>query len=271
MNLAVSLHVLTDDSREVYVDRQAQPHVRGAPRCRITPRAGAPAKRASRVRVKIAPSILSADFGRLAAQVQEAEKAGADYIHVDVMDGHFAPNITMGPVLVSAVAEATSLPLDVHLMIECPERYLEAFVKAGASIVTVHREACRSPEQVIAAIHRLGARAGVALSPATPFGSVKPLLGETELLLIMSVNPGFGGQPFISSSVRKVERARELLDSVRSAAELEVDGGVSPDNAALLSRAGATVLVAGSAVFNRKGTVAENLAALRAALSSQGF
>jgi ribulose-phosphate 3-epimerase len=199
--------------------------------------------------VKIAPSILSSDFGRLAEEIAAVERGGADWIHVDVMDGRFVPNITIGPVVVAGARRATRLPLDVHLMIEDPDRYLEAFAKAGADVLTVHAEACRHLHRTIQQIRSLGVKAGVALNPGTPLSAVEEVLGDLDLLLIMSVNPGFGGQAFIPSSVDKVRRARALLDGFGTRAELEVDGGVDASNVAELSRAGATVLVAGSAVY----------------------
>jgi len=199
--------------------------------------------------VKIAPSILSCDFGRLAEEIAAVERGGADWIHVDVMDGRFVPNITIGPVVVAGARRATRLPLDVHLMIEDPDRYLEAFAKAGADVLTVHAEACRHLHRTVQQIRALGVKAGVALNPGTPLSAVEEVLGDLDLLLIMSVNPGFGGQAFIPSSVDKVRRARALLDGLGTRAELEVDGGVDASNVAELSRAGATVLVAGSAVY----------------------
>jgi ribulose-phosphate 3-epimerase len=219
--------------------------------------------------VKLAPSILSADFGRLAEQVGEAEDAGADYIHVDVMDGRFVPNITIGPPVVNAIRRATSLPLDVHLMIVEPERYLDAFVDAGASIVTVHQEACRHLQATLAAIRKRGARAGVSLCPATSVRLLEELEDDLDLLLIMTVNPGFGGQKLIPHTVDKVKRARRLLDSWATTVELEVDGGVDEKTAPDLAAAGADVLVAGSAVFGT-GRVADNVTRLRAAVAPIG-
>lgn len=217
--------------------------------------------------MKLAPSILSCDFGRLAEEIQAAEAGGADWIHVDVMDGHFVPNITIGPLIVEAARRATKLPLDVHLMISSPDRYLASFVDAGADVVTVHQEACPHLHRTLQAIRELGARAGVALNPATPLGFVEPVLGDLDLLLIMSVNPGFGGQRFIPASLTKLQNARALLDRAGSEAELEVDGGVASGNAAAIVAAGASVLVAGSAVFGHGGGAPAGIASIRGALS----
>lgn len=220
------------------------------------------------MRIKIAPSILSADFARLAGEVRAAEDAGADYVHLDVMDGHFVPNLTIGPNVVAAVRRVTSLPLDVHLMIESPELLARQFVEAGASILTVHQEVCRHLNQVLVEIHALGARAGVAINPATPIETLREVLGDVDLVLVMTVNPGFGGQKTIPSTIDKARRMAELMSVSGSAAELEVDGGINPDNARLLVEAGARVLVAGSSVYNRRASVAENLNALRRAAES---
>ena len=217
------------------------------------------------MRVKISPSILSADFGRLAEQVREAEAVGADYIHVDVMDGHFVPNLTMGADVVAAVRRSTSLPLDVHLMIERPELMLGRFADAGASILTVHQEACIHLNQVLADIRRLGVRAGVAINPATPVGMLEDVIEDVDLVLVMTVNPGFGGQKTIPSTIDKTGRMADLITSGGKAVELEVDGGIGPENARKLVAAGARVLVAGSSVFNSRGSVAENMRALRTA------
>ena len=216
------------------------------------------------VPIKLAPSILSADFSRLGEQVRAAEEAGADYIHVDVMDGNFVPNLTLGPDVVAAVRRSTGLPLDVHLMIRSPELLVPRFVDAGASIVTVHQEACTHLDFVLSLIRRLGARAGVGLNPGTPIGMVEEVLAQVDLVLVMTVNPGFGGQKLIPAGIDKVGRMAELLASRGSEAELEVDGGVNPGNARALVDAGARVLVAGSSVYNKQGSVPENIAALRA-------
>lgn len=200
-------------------------------------------------RIKIAPSILAADFSRLGEQVLRAEAAGADYIHVDVMDGHFVPNITMGPMVVKAVRQVTGLPLDVHLMIESPERYLADFVAAGADNLTVHVEACPHLHRTVQAIKELGCRAGVTLNPATSVSSVEEILPYVDLVLVLTVNPGFGGQMFIEGMLPKIKRVRAMLDGIGSPAELEVDGGIGPGTAPQVVQAGADVLVAGSATF----------------------
>jgi len=213
--------------------------------------------------VKIAPSILSADYLRLGEQVREAEAAGADYIHVDVMDGHFVPNITIGPVVVEAVRRETDLPLDVHLMIEEPERHVEAFAKAGASILTVHPEATLQLHRTIEMIRRLGVRPGVALNPGTSASLVEDVLADVDLVLVMSVDPGFGGQEFIEGVLPKVRRLRGLLDGAGLSGELEIDGGITPETAPRCVEAGVRVLVAGTAIFNEKASVAESIARLR--------
>jgi ribulose-phosphate 3-epimerase len=217
-------------------------------------------------RLKIAPSILSADFGQLAQQVAEAEAAGADYIHVDVMDGHFVPNITIGPLVVQAVQRATRLPLDVHLMIEAPERYLADFCNAGADILTVHVETCPHLHRTVQAIQELGCRAGVTLNPSTPAESLVEILPYVDLVLVMTVNPGFGGQAFIESMVPKIQRVRAMLDDIGSQAELEVDGGIDPGTAPLVFQAGANVFVSGSAIFGAEEGITEAIAALRDAV-----
>jgi len=216
--------------------------------------------------VKISPSILSADFARLSDQVREAEAGGADWVHVDVMDGHFVPNITIGPLVVEAIRPVCSLPLDVHLMIENPDRYIGDFVRAGADILTVQVEACPHLHRTIQVIKEHGVKAGVTLNPATSLETLLEVLPDVDLALIMSVNPGFGGQRYIPFSTDKIRRLRAMLDTLGSGAELEVDGGVKADNVREVVEAGATVLVAGSAVFGGKGTVAENLTALRAGM-----
>jgi ribulose-phosphate 3-epimerase len=217
--------------------------------------------------VKIAPSILSCDFSRLADEISAVEAGGADWIHVDVMDGHFVPNITIGPVITAGARRATALPLDVHLMIEDPDRYLEAFVDAGADVLTVHQEACRHLHRTLERIRELGARAGVAVNPATSLESVRNVLPNVDLLLVMSVNPGFGGQSYIPGSTLKLRAARAMLDALGSATELQVDGGVTAGNAHEVAAAGATVLVAGSAVYGHSGGAAEGVRALREAVS----
>jgi ribulose-phosphate 3-epimerase len=197
----------------------------------------------------VAPSILSADFGRLAEQIRAVEAAGADLIHVDVMDGRFVPNLTIGPLVVEAVRRATKLPLDVHLMIVEPERYVEAFARAGATRISVHAEACPHLHRVLQQIRATGAMPSVALNPATPLSAVEEILGEAGMILLMSVNPGFGGQAFIPASVDKVRRLKAMADAKGLRLDIEVDGGVQPGNAGALRAAGASVLVAGSAVF----------------------
>ena len=210
-----------------------------------------------RNKIKIAPSILSADFSRLGDQVEEAEKAGSDYIHIDVMDGHFVPNITIGPGIVAAVRRRTGLPLDVHLMIESPELYIESFARAGASIITVHIEACNHIHRVVQSIKEAGARAGVSLNPGTPLEAIYEIIPYVDLLLLMTVNPGFGGQEFIPTMIAKIERLRNILDEQKSSAELEVDGGINEKTARETVKVGAGVLVAGAAVFNAGVSVAE--------------
>ncbi|MBK8901423.1 MAG: ribulose-phosphate 3-epimerase [Anaerolineaceae bacterium] len=217
----------------------------------------------------IAPSILSADFARLGEQVRQAVTAGARYIHVDVMDGHFVPNITIGPLVVRALRPLTTelnAVLDVHLMIQTPDRYITDFAQAGADIITVHVEACPHLHRTIQAIHEQGVKAGVALNPATPLVTLEEILSDVELVLIMSVNPGFGGQSYIPASTDKIRRLRQMLDAIGSTADLEVDGGIKPHNAADIVAAGANVLVAGSAIFNDRQCVAANVAAFQAAM-----
>jgi ribulose-phosphate 3-epimerase len=214
-------------------------------------------------RVKIAPSILSADFSRLGQQVAEAEAGGADYIHVDVMDGHFVPNITVGPLVVKAVRRSTYLPVDVHLMIESPERYLANFCDAGASNLTVHVETCPHLHRTVHQIKELGCNAGVTLNPSTPLVSLEEVLPYVDLVLIMTVNPGFGGQTFIEEALSKIQRVRAMLDDIGSQAEVEVDGGINLETAPRVVQAGANVLVAGSAVFAASECIKEAITALR--------
>ena len=216
--------------------------------------------------IKIAPSILSADFARLGQQVAATEAAGADYIHVDVMDGHFVPNLTIGPLVVEAVRRATRLPLDVHLMIEAPEKYIEAFAKAGADILTVHVETCPHLHRTVQQIKATGRRAGVSLNPATPASALEEILEEVDLVLVMTVNPGFGGQTFIERGVHKVHQLRHMLDQRAAPAELEVDGGITASNAGRVVRAGATTLVAGSAIYGAADGIEAALARLRASV-----
>jgi ribulose-phosphate 3-epimerase len=216
--------------------------------------------------IKLAPSILSADFARLGEQVVEATKAGADYIHVDVMDGRFVPQITIGAPVVAALRKWTDLPLDVHLMIEAPERHISQFADAGADIITVHIEASPNIQQLVSAIKGLGVKAGVSIKPETPVDVLKEVLPSLDLVLVMTVNPGYGGQPFIESTLEKIAQLRAELDEKGLAAELEVDGGINTETAPRVVKAGARVLVAGAAVFGSGQTVAEALKKMRAAL-----
>jgi ribulose-phosphate 3-epimerase len=201
------------------------------------------------VRVRIAPSILSADFAALGAAIAAAERGGADLIHVDVMDGHFVPNLTMGAPVVRSISKVTKVPLDIHLMIEEPDRYLEAFVRAGAAMISVHVEVSPHLHRTIQAIKELGAKAGVALNPSTPVVALEQIAGDVDHVLVMSVNPGFGGQTFIPRSESKIQAVRALLDRQGSAAPIEVDGGVDLSNAARIVEAGGTILVAGNSIF----------------------
>ncbi|MCU0662390.1 MAG: ribulose-phosphate 3-epimerase [Myxococcota bacterium] len=212
----------------------------------------------------IAPSLLSCDFGRLAAEIEDVAQAGADWIHVDVMDGRFVPNITIGPLIVEAARRATSLPLDVHLMIVEPERYVEAFAKAGADIIVVHAEATTHLHRTLETIRDLGKKAGVAFNPATPIAALEHVADLVDLVLVMSVNPGFGGQSFIPAALPKLALAREIEKRAGASFHVEVDGGVTPTTAASVKRAGADVLVAGSAVF-RQADYAQAISALRTA------
>jgi ribulose-phosphate 3-epimerase len=213
--------------------------------------------------IKLAPSVLAADYARLGEQVREAAAADADYIHVDVMDGRFVPNITVGPLVVEALRRATDLPLDVHLMIVEPERHIEAFARAGASILTVHPEASPHLHRLVQMTKGLGVRSGVALNPASPLVLIEEVLAEVDLVLVMTVNPGWGGQLFLPSVLPKIRRLRRLLDEQGLAAELEVDGGISAETAPLVVEAGARVLVAGSAVFQQADGVAAAMARMQ--------
>lgn len=201
--------------------------------------------------VKIAPSILSADFAKLGEEIKSVETGGADMIHVDVMDGHFVPNITIGPLIVEAIRPVTKLPLDVHLMIENPDQYIEAFAKAGADYITVHVEACPHLHRTIHHIKSFGVKAGVVLNPATPVDTIQHIIEDVDLVLLMSVNPGFGGQKFIPAVLPKITQLKEMIDEKGLNVEIEIDGGVNEETARLCVEAGATILVAGSAVYNK--------------------
>jgi ribulose-phosphate 3-epimerase len=215
-------------------------------------------------RVAIAPSILSADFARLGEEIAAVASAGADYIHVDVMDGHFVPNITIGPAVVKAIRGVTELPFDVHLMISPVDPYIDAFADAGADILTVHPEAGPHLHRTLQEIKAKGVKAGVALNPATPASAIEAVMDDVDLILVMSVNPGFGGQKFIASQLRKIETVRAMIDHSGRDILLEVDGGVDPETAPKVIAAGATMLVAGSAVFRGDaGAYAANISALR--------
>jgi len=214
--------------------------------------------------VRIAPSILSADLGRLADEIRDAEASGADWIHVDVMDGRFVPNITLGPVVVAAARRATKLPLDVHLMIVEPERYLEDFAEAGADVISVHEEASIHLQRTLARIRSLGKRAGVVLNPHTPDVALDYVLEDVDVILVMSVNPGFGGQSFLPSQLGKLSALRRKIDTRGLPIDLEVDGGISPSTARRVVEAGARVLVAGNAVFGKPDR-ARAIAEIRAA------
>jgi ribulose-phosphate 3-epimerase len=215
--------------------------------------------------IKLAPSILSADFARLGEQIDEVARAGADYVHIDVMDGHFVPNITIGATVVASIRRATTLPLDVHLMIEHPERYVSQFAEAGADIITVHVEASAHLHATIQLIKELGARAGVSLNPPTPLAVVEEFLPHVDLVLVMSVNPGFGGQSFIPETLPRIADMRRLLNNRELHAELEVDGGINADNAPDIVKAGANVLVAGNSIFMAQEGISEAIRKLREA------
>lgn len=202
--------------------------------------------------LKIAPSILSADFAKLGEEIQDVEKGGADWIHVDVMDGHFVPNITIGPLVVDAIRPITSLPLDVHLMITEPEKYIDDFVRSGADLISVHQETCPHLHKLIYQIKDQGIKAGVVLNPATPLATIMDVLPDLDYVLFMTVNPGFGGQSFIPSVLQKIKKCRSWANENKPDLDIEVDGGVNEETALLCQTAGANVLVAGSAIFNQK-------------------
>ena len=212
---------------------------------------------------KLAPSILSADFARLGDQVKQAADAGADYIHVDVMDGHFVPNLTIGPLIVAAIRPHTHLPLDVHLMIESPEKYIDEFANAGADIITVHQEACIHLHRVVEQIKAHGKRAGVAINPATPIATLEEIFPFVDLVLVMTVNPGFGGQAFIATMPQKIAALRKMIDARGLAIELEVDGGINAETAPRVVQAGAQVLVAGNAIFKHPAGIVPAMKELR--------
>lgn len=218
--------------------------------------------------IEIAPSILSANFARLGEEIAAVERGGAGILHLDVMDGHFVPNISMGPFIVEACRRVTNLPLDVHLMIEKPERHVEAFAQAGANNITVHVEACSQLHRTLQQIKSLGCRAGVALNPGTPSAAIDAVLGEADLILVMSVNPGYSGQKFISSTVKKVRQIRGKLDAIQSSAWIEVDGGIDADTLPKMKEAGATVFVAATAVFKHPEGTKAGVRALQNAIRS---
>jgi ribulose-phosphate 3-epimerase len=202
--------------------------------------------------IKIAPSLLSADFRNIEKEIKKVERCRVDLLHLDIMDGHFVPNITFGPMIVRAINECTKLPLDVHLMIENPDSYVESFVKSGADYLTVSIEACRHLHRTISFIKSFNIKVGCALNPATPFELVKPVIKELDLLLLMTVNPGFGGQKFISSVLPKIEEAKKFIQEHKLKTEIEVDGGINPEIGKLVKKSGATILVAGDAIFKSK-------------------
>ncbi len=217
--------------------------------------------------VKIAPSILSADFACLGEQVQEAEKAGADMIHIDIMDGHFVPNITFGPIVVDAIRPSTTLPFDLHLMISNPEAYIEDFIKAGADSLTIHSESTDNLRSAISLIKSHEKRASVAISPQTPLSDVVNVIPEIDQLLIMTVNPGFGGQAFLKEMLEKVNKARDLISALSIPVDIQVDGGINTTTANSAVESGANILVAGSAVFNKTTSISESIKELRASIS----
>jgi ribulose-phosphate 3-epimerase len=221
-----------------------------------------------RPQLKIASSILAADFARLGDEIRAAEAGGATQIHVDVMDGHFVPNITMGPVVVRSIRPVTGLPLDVHLMISEPDRYLEVFAEAGANALTAHVEVCPDMRDTVRRIKTLGARAGVAISPPTPISALEPVISEVDIVLVMTVNPGFGGQAFMEESLPRIEGVRAMLDARNPGADLAVDGGIGPKTAGRVVAAGANVLVAGHAIFRAEESVKEAIEHIRGGVAA---
>lgn len=219
--------------------------------------------------IKIAPSILTADFGNLAAQVKEAEEAGVDLMHLDVMDGTFVPNISFGPSIVAAVRKATTLECDVHLMVQDPERYIAEFAKAGADYITIHVEATQHPHRAVQLIKEQGKKAGIVLNPGTPLVAAEPFIADVDMVLLMSVNPGFGGQAYIPATTERVRRLRDMRDAVNPSCLIEIDGGVKANNIAMIAEAGADIAVVGSAIYNQN-PVKENLAALHKEIYATG-
>lgn len=212
--------------------------------------------------IKIAPSILSADFSNLAMDIKKVEDAGCDMLHIDVMDGHFVPNITLGPLIIKSIKNKTNLPFDVHLMIENPDKYIDDFIEAGADILTVHSEACKHLHRTIQYIKKKGIKAGVSLNPATSLRDIEYVLDDLDMVLIMTVNPGFGGQDFIMPMIKKIEALRKMIKERNLTIDIQVDGGIKPDNVHLVAQAGANVIVSGSAIFNSKD-IKETVEALR--------
>ena len=218
--------------------------------------------------IKLAPSILTADFGRIAEQIQAAEAGGADYLHLDVMEGHFVPPITFGPLLVEAVRRATKLPLDIHLMIEHPERQFEAFAEAGGDIINFHIEATSHADRLLREIHNMRKRAGICINPGTPLSAIEEVLGVCDQVMVMMINPGWGGQKMLPEMVDKVRTLRAILNERGLSPDIEVDGGVKPNNAATCVAAGANVLVCGSSVYNSEASPQANLKTLREACAA---
>lgn len=211
--------------------------------------------------VKVSPSILSANFANLEADIKAAEAGGADLLHIDVMDGHFVPNITIGPLVIKALRDITKMPFEVHLMISDPDKYLDDFIDAGSDYLTVHVEACDHLHRTLTHIRSKGVKAGAALNPSTPLSTIQHVLDDLDLIIIMAVNPGFGGQKFIKGVVPKIAEAKKMIDP--RPIDIMIDGGITPENSRLCVEAGATMLVAGSAVFKGQGSIAENIAAIK--------